>query len=546
MGIYRLFSFLKQYLKPINIKEYEYQTCGIDGHYFLHKLLPKLGLKILEEVPDLTPIYKILTNNFIQLRKEYKIEPIIILEGDDTPIRRKIKSNRIDEREIKLKKVEDLIKENKYSEAKKYKIEAMSIRPYHCKEFYDLCQLNNIKCMVCPYEVDQQLKYLEKNKKIDFIIGSDSDLIALSCKNVIFQFNFDTLEGLRYNQDECKLIFFENNFNEERLLIQCILRGCYFYNGINQDNFDITLKILNEESGNDYKKIIKKLLEKNNNLETFNEQIIEFEKAYISFRYGIIYDLDEQKEKYLNDLPSDKSNFVYKYNLDDIVGVFLDKNIIDGIINGKISSKTLEEIKDIPKPTHDFINKINNNKNQNMRLNKENDNQEKYKENKNPFFNKDKKTNKFNKDDKKSDNYENSNDSEEEKIVFNKNKYSTHKNNHHNSKFNNNDKKYENFNKTNYYHQNKTNYYDNNYNNEKNRRVYHNNDNNNKNKSYYNRNENNYFYSDTFNDTNNKYNKKKYFNYHKKKKDEFDINNYEMLYEKPVYFNSKYNSKNNY
>ena len=545
MGIYRLFSFLKQYLKPINIKEYEYQTCGIDGHYFLHKLLPKLGLKILEEVPDLTPIYKILINNFIKLRKEYKIEPIIILEGDDTPIRRKIKSNRIDEREIKLKKVEDLIKENKYIEAKKYKIEAMSIRPYHCKEFYDLCQLNNIKCMVCPYEVDQQLKYLEKNKKIDFIIGSDSDLIALSCKNVIFQFNFDTLEGLRYNQDECKLIFFENNFNEERLLIQCILRGCYFYSGINQDNFDITLKVLNEENGNDYKKIIKILLEKNNNLETFNEQIIEFEKAYISFRYGIIYDLDEQKEKYLNDLPSDKSNFVYKYNLDDIVGVFLDKNIIDGIVNGKISSKTLEEIKDIPKPTHDFINKLNNN-NKNIQLNKENDNQEKFKEDKNPFFNKDKKTNKFNKDDKKPDNYENSNDSGEEKIVFNKNKYSTYKNNHHNSKFNNNDKKYENFNKTNYYHQKKTNKFDNNYNNEKNRRFYDNDYNNNKNKSYYNRNENNYFYSDKFNDTNNKYNKKKYFNYHKKKKDEFDINNYEMLYEKPVYFNNKYNSKNNY
>ena len=545
MGIYRLFSFLKQYLKPINIKEYEYQICGIDGHYFLHKLLPKLGLKILEEVPDLTPIYKILINNFIQLRKEYKIEPIIILEGDDTPIRRKIKSNRIDEREIKLKKVEDLIKENKYIEAKKYKIEAMSIRPYHCKEFYDLCQLNNIKCMICPYEVDQQLKYLEKNKKIDFIIGSDSDLIALSCKNVIFQFNFDTLEGLRYNQDECKLIFFENNFNEERLLIQCILRGCYFYSGINQDNFDITLKVLNEENGNDYKKIIKKLLEKNNNLETFNEQIIEFEKAYISFRYGIIYDLDEQKEKYLNDLPSDKSNFVYKYNLDDIVGVFLDKNIIDGIVNGKISSKTLEEIKDIPKPTHDFINKLNNN-NKNIQLNKENDNQEKFKEDKNPFFNKDKKTNKFNKDDKKPDNYENSNDSGEEKIVFNKNKYSTYKNNHHNSKFNNNDKKYENFNKTNYYHQNKTNKFDNNYNNEKNRRFYDNNYNNNNNKSYNNRNENNYIYSDKFNDTNNKYNKKKYFNYHKKKKDEFDINNYEMLYEKPVYFNNKYNSKNNY
>ena len=545
MGIYRLFSFLKQYLKPINIKEYEYQICGIDGHYFLHKLLPKLGLKILEEVPDLTPIYKILINNFIKLRKEYKIEPIIILEGDDTPIRRKIKSNRIDEREIKLKKVEDLIKENKYIEAKKYKIEAMSIRPYHCKEFYDLCQLNNIKCMVCPYEVDQQLKYLEKNKKIDFIIGSDSDLIALSCKNVIFQFNFDTLEGLRYNQDECKLIFFENNFNEERLLIQCILRGCYFYSGINQDNFDITLKVLNEENGNDYKKIIKKLLEKNNNLESFNEQIIEFEKAYISFRYGIIYDLDEQKEKYLNDLPSDKSNFVYKYNLDDIVGVFLDKNIIDGIVNGKISSKTLEEIKDIPKPTHDFINKLNNN-NKNIQLNKENDNQEKFKEDKNPFFNKDKKTNKFNKDDKKPDNYENSNDSGEEKIVFNKNKYSTYKNNHHNSKFNNNDKKYENFNKTNYYHQNKTNKFDNNYNNEKNRRFYDNNYNNNNNKSYNNRNENNYFYSDKFNDTNNKYNKKKYFNYHKKKKDEFDINNYEMLYEKPVYFNNKYNSKNNY
>jgi hypothetical protein len=64
-----LWKYLSQYLKPINIKEYENQTCGLDAHFFFHSSKGKLGLKILEEIPDFTPIYKYLIDRILLLKK---------------------------------------------------------------------------------------------------------------------------------------------------------------------------------------------------------------------------------------------------------------------------------------------------------------------------------------------------------------------------------------------------------------------------------------------------------------------------------------------
>ena len=556
MGIYKLLSFLRKYLKPINIKEYEYQNCGIDGHYFLHKFLSKLGIKILEEEPDLTPIFRKFLNYLKTLKKEYQIDPFVILEGNDTPIKCTIKNNRINDREDKLKKVEELISENKFYEAKKYKIEAMSIRPYHCKQFYDLCIENGIKCMISPYEVDHQLKYLEKIEKIDFIIGNDTDLIALNCQNVVFQFNFDTLEGLRYNKNECENIFFNNNFNEERLLLQCILRGCYIYKGINEDNFDITLNLLNKDNSNSHIEIIKKLLSNKSNSE-IEDNIKEYEKAYISYKYGIIYDPDEKKEKYLNELPLNKTDFVYKYNVEDIVGKFLPQETIDGLVNGKISSKTLEEIKDIPKPTYSFMQKYNklNDDNNNNNNNNYNNNNNRHLQNHYYNNNKKKYNIKFDKNEKINNhiNYnevESMDDSDSSKESDDKN---FHLNYNFNTKLNlNDDKKYyhnsinnSNYNKeknnsqliikNNYYNNNnyqeKTKYY--NKTNYQNKSKYNNDDDYHRNKIKH-----NYYINDfnkskktKYNNTNTYHNSNTY--YPKKFKKQFnsnDINDYESLF----------------
>ena len=181
MGIYRIWNILSQYLQKINIKEYEYQTCGIDGHYALHHLKHILGIDILENIPDLTPIFKLFINTLHKLKKIYKINSIVVLEGNIPPIQQSLKQKKDEEKANNLKKSIELLKEQNIKEAIKYKRYALSINPLYCKQFYEMCCENNIECIISPFSADHQLRYLEKINKINFIIGSDGDLIALNC-----------------------------------------------------------------------------------------------------------------------------------------------------------------------------------------------------------------------------------------------------------------------------------------------------------------------------------------------------------------------------
>jgi 5'-3' exonuclease len=357
MGIHTIWYILSQYLQKINIKKYEYQTCGIDGHYALHHLKHVLGKNILETVPDLTPMFKSLIYSIHKLKKDYKINSIVVMEGNIPPIQEPLKQKRDEEKAINTKKSIELLKEDNIKEAIKYKKHGLSINPYYCKQFYEMCSENNIECIISPYSADHQLRYLEKINKINFIIGCDGDLIALNCKNILYDFNYKTFEGFRYNQNECQNIFLEKNFSEEKLLIQCLFRGCKYYTGIESEQFEIVLKLLNEEKEIDHIKIYQKLFFEDESSKKINKT--KFEKSYIAYKYGIVYCPIEHKAKYLNELPIDKNNFIYKYNLDEIVGKIYSPEIIEGVVNGKINALTYEEMKEIPQPTHDLIDMFN-------------------------------------------------------------------------------------------------------------------------------------------------------------------------------------------
>ncbi len=357
MGIHRIWTILSQYLKKVNIKEYEYQTCGIDGLIALHHLKHLLGINILENVPDLTPMFKSFINKIHQLKKIYKINSIVVLEGNVPPIEKSHKQKRDEKKENYLKKSIELIKEENIEEAIKCKKHSISINPFYCKQFYEMCCENNIECIISPFSADHQLRYLEKINKINFIIGDDGDLIALNCQNILHNFNYKTFEGFRYNQYECQNIFFEKNFSQEKLLIQCLFRGCKYYSGIDENNFEIVLKLLNEEKEIDHIKIFEQLIYEDESLKELTKT--NFEKSYIAYKYGIVYCPIEHKAKYINELPKDKNNFIYKYNLDEIVGKIYPPEIIEGVVNGKINAKTYEEMKELPHPTHDLIDMFN-------------------------------------------------------------------------------------------------------------------------------------------------------------------------------------------
>ena len=213
------------------------------------------------------------------MKKKYNITQIIIIDGDSPPIKAKEKAIRTQKRENILLHVNELINNKKYKKAAEEKINSISFKPPLCKDFIEILNKYNIDNLICPYEGDYELKYLEENKVIDFIIGNDSDFVAFGCKNVIYDFDFETFKGLRYNQDEYKHIFFNKNFTEEKLLYQCIFRGCDFFNGIDK-KLDIITNVI--QHNYNYVKIIEKLLGgKNSNKEFLEETIKEFEKTLI-------------------------------------------------------------------------------------------------------------------------------------------------------------------------------------------------------------------------------------------------------------------------
>ena len=346
MGIRQLLSYLKRYLKKVNLNEYQGLTCGIDGHYYLHLYKYLLKKVILDENPDFTILYKFIAEQIIKMKKNYNITSVVVIDGDSPPIKAKEKAIRTQKRENILLYVNELIKNQKYKKAAEEKINSISFKPPFIKDFIEILKKYEIDYIICPYESDYELKYLEQNKVIDFIIGNDSDFVAFGCKNVIFGFDLEKFEGLKYNQDECKKLFFDKNFSEEKLLYQCLFRGCDFFEGIPK-NLNIIRNVIQNEKDNDYMKIIKKLLEgisKKSKGNILEETINQFEKALIIYKYGVVYCPFEKKGKYLNDLPNDEKNFVYKYNLDNIVGKIHPPNIMYGITIGEINPITLDKL----------------------------------------------------------------------------------------------------------------------------------------------------------------------------------------------------------
>jgi exonuclease-1 len=366
MGIRRLLSFLKRSIKIVDLNEYSGLTCGIDGHSLLHGYKHKLLKVILDENPDFTILYTFIAEQIIKMKKNYNITSIIVIDGDSPPIKAKEKAIRTQKRENILLYVNELIKNQKYKKAAEEKINSISFKPPFIKDFIEILKKYEIDYIICPYESDYELKYLEQNKVIDFIIGNDSDFVAYGCKNVIFEFDLEKFEGLKYNQDECKKLFFDKNFSEEKLLYQCLFRGCDFFEGISK-NLNIIRNVIQNEKDNNYVKIIKKLLKGISNESKENvleETINQFEKALIIYKYGIVYCPFEKKGKYLNDLPKDKNNFVYKYNLDNIVGKIHPPNIMYGITIGEINPITLDKLEGNKKS-----NQVQNNNNLNNEFN---------------------------------------------------------------------------------------------------------------------------------------------------------------------------------
>ena len=345
MGISNLLKILESIQTSRHLSYYKGKKVAVDGYCWLHKSIYLLSEQIFHN-SNSKRYLKYLNKRVDQLLR-FNIIPIIVFDGD------KLQMKKIEEEERQKRRNEvtmeslKLIRKGKEKEAQTKRIEGIDINPRMAYEFIKLLKQKGIEYFVAPYEADIQLAYLDKINYVDCIITEDSDLLALGCKKVLYKLDLDTNIGFEIetkNLKKCSKYDF-SNFDSDKFLTFCILSGCDYFKvkGMGANN---AYKIITNSSS--YKKCIMNICEnfnqKNKGKEKldYDELIEKFEKAFLTFRYQVVYCPLEKKLRYYSDITKSKYKFVNKYlnNLDFLGTTDVDNDLVLKIIFGEIDPIT--------------------------------------------------------------------------------------------------------------------------------------------------------------------------------------------------------------
>ena len=345
MGISNLLKILESIQTSRHLSYYKGKRVAVDGYCWLHKSIYLISEQIFHN-PHSKRYLKYLNKRVDQLLR-FNIIPIIVFDGD------KLQMKKIEEEERQKRRNEvtmeslKLIRKGMEKEAQSKRLEGIDINPHMAYEFIKLLKQKGVEYYVAPYEADIQLAYLDKINYVDCIITEDSDLLALGCKRVLYKLDLDTNIGFEIeikNLKKCSKYDF-GNFDSDKFLTFCILSGCDYFKvkGVGANN---AYKIITTSSS--YKKCIMSICEnynkKNKDKEKldYDELIEKFEKAFLTFRYQVVYCPIEKKLRYYSDIKKSKYKFANKYldNLDFLGTTDVENEIVMKTTFGEIDPIT--------------------------------------------------------------------------------------------------------------------------------------------------------------------------------------------------------------
>ena len=363
MGINNLLRALESIQIPRHLSYYRNKKIAVDGYCWLHKSIYLLTNEIFEN-PHSTKYLKYLNKRLEQLL-HFEITPIIVFDGDKLPMKKIEEEERQRHRsEVTIQSL-NLRRNGLEKLAQSKRIEGIDINPKMAYEFIKILKQKKIEYFVAPYEADIQLCYLSKIGYVDCVITEDSDLLALGCERILYKLDADSGIGKEIelkNLKQCKLYDF-SNFDSDKFLTFCILSGCDYFKmkGVGIKNAYNSVK-----SSNSYKKCLLKLNEKNyTNVVHFDELLNKFEKAFLTFRYQIVYCPIEKKLKYFDDIYKTKYRFAKKYfdNLDFLGNINIDENLVKKIVYGEVDPITYKPFEFSKKSWEEYLNFKKNNEN---------------------------------------------------------------------------------------------------------------------------------------------------------------------------------------
>lgn len=331
-----------------HLESYRNKRVAIDGYCWLHKSIYTLEEKdILSPKPNLTNCMHYLKNRLYPLLK-YQIVPVVVFDGAKLPMKL-VEESREKTRNKLNEEAKALLLRNENNSAKYKKLQAFDISPEMAYEFIKILKEFNIEFFVAPYEADLQLAYLSKINYVDFVITEDSDLLALGCKCVLYKLDRNNNIGEEYKYENIKLCkdYDFTMFNEDQFLQFCMLCGCDYFK---MKNVGIKNAYNAIKNNNGYKNALYWLCNKNKGVSFAYKELEEkFEKAFLTFRYQVIYCPIEKKMRYFGDIAKSSYPFLEKYKSDlSFLGTIIEdplaKDIVFGIVDPITKKKFTPEV----------------------------------------------------------------------------------------------------------------------------------------------------------------------------------------------------------
>ena len=299
MGINDLLNLYKPLLTQEHISILKNKTCAIDIMVWLYKGV-YASLNNQKEQNEKNDIYLNYPLKMISLLLSFDIKCICVFDGKILKAKQKEITNRNLYKETSKKLAEKLEKEGKEEESKKIFNRTLKTKSRMINSLIEILKKLNQKVIISPYESDAEISYLYKEKKIDFAITEDSDLIPYGVKKLVFK--LETNGNCEYLDLEKKYINYPNyickfllNIPKLKLIQFCVMLGCDYLPQIKGFGCKSAFKIFSFcDSIDDVVYFLKnsgKYQFENND---DNNYIIKAKNACAVFLYQTIYDIDKK------------------------------------------------------------------------------------------------------------------------------------------------------------------------------------------------------------------------------------------------------------
>jgi exonuclease 1 len=299
MGITGLLPIVKIIMRLNHIGKYSGSKIGIDGHAWIHQILPSISYELYTGKPIKKHLDIFMSK--VKTLIDYNITPVFVFDGDYLESKEKTVKKREALRSKARAEVEFYLKRNEISKARDLMKRCVSVTPDVLHSILNILKMNQFEFIISPYEADAQLYFLQNIGYIDHILTEDSDLIVYGSSSVLYKFSGSHVE--EYNSD--LLHKAKDTYFKDKILDICILSGCDYADSIKGVGLITAHKVLKEKQ--DIVSFVKHMAALNK--EVPNDYLEKFEKAKKTFLHHIVYNPLSSKRQFLRD-PSGDCEFL--------------------------------------------------------------------------------------------------------------------------------------------------------------------------------------------------------------------------------------------